>query len=170
MGTRADFYTGKGRDANWLGSVGMDGHPETISEQLSLTLEFQSIASEADWTESVAAVFDAHEEHTLPEMGWPWPWDDSNTTDYAYTYEAGKVWVSCFGRLWVTLQWALEEEDAWDAMEGGQLDFPDMSAIKNIRYDSGNAPMIFGVKADGSLGMVNDEVVAKDKAQKEGRS
>ena len=165
MGTRGDFYIGKGPDANWLGSIGMDAHPETISEQLSLTLEFQSIASEADWTESVAMVFGAHDEHTLPEMGWPWPWDDSNTTDYSYTYDNGKVWVSCFGTMWVTLQWAMEEEDAWDKMEGGQLKLPDMAAIKNIRYDSGNAPMIF---RGGRI--VNDEVVAQNKAQKEGRS
>ena len=164
MGTRADFYIGKGRDANWLGSVGMDGNPEDIARHLSLDLS-QTIASENDWVESVNMVFTAHPEHTLPEMGWPWPWDDSNTTDYAYTYDEGKVWVSCFGTRWVSLRWALEEEDAWDKMEGSQLALPDMSAIKNIRYDSGNAPMMF---RGGRI--VNDEVVAQHKAQQEGRS
>ncbi|MFH1835312.1 MAG: hypothetical protein ABH851_03885 [Methanobacteriota archaeon] len=29
--------------------------------------------------------------HTSPEQGWPWPWEDSGTTDYAYAFEAGKV-------------------------------------------------------------------------------
>jgi hypothetical protein len=27
MGTRADFYVGRGKDAEWLGSVAFDGYP-----------------------------------------------------------------------------------------------------------------------------------------------
>jgi hypothetical protein len=30
MGTRADFYVGRGPDAEWLGSVAMDGYPSGV--------------------------------------------------------------------------------------------------------------------------------------------
>lgn len=28
MGTRADFYVGRGKDAEWIGSVAFDGYPD----------------------------------------------------------------------------------------------------------------------------------------------
>ena len=30
MGTRADFYIGKGTDAEWLGSIAWNGYPDGI--------------------------------------------------------------------------------------------------------------------------------------------
>jgi len=78
MGTRADFYIGTGTDAIWLGSIGMDGMPEMVGPLLSSVLDqCQGTCEESCWKEAVALVFAAHEEHTLPERGWPWPWNDS---------------------------------------------------------------------------------------------
>jgi hypothetical protein len=164
MGTRADFYIGKGKGAAWLGSIGMDGSPDAVAGDMSFSAK-TTISGEDDWVESVAAVFQSHEEHTVPEMGWPWPWDDSNTTDYAYTFDQGQVWVSCFGQAWVTLVTALTEQD-WDEGEMNTLEFPDMSSSKNIRWDAGNAPMIFGVKTDGSMGLVNNEFSVLEETKK----
>jgi hypothetical protein len=51
---------------------------------------------------------------TRPEDGWPWPWEDSRTTDYAYAFDNGKVWASCFGYAWFD---PLEEEPEDDGNE-----------------------------------------------------
>ena len=158
MGTRADFYIGKGLDSVWLGSIGMDGDPGNVADELSFSAK-TPIADEDDWVESVAVVFRGHTEHTLPERGWPWPWDDSNTTDYAYTLDQGRVWASNFGCEWRPLENYLFDDysETLNALPSKIEIFPDMSKIQNIRYDSGNAPMIFGVTKDGHFGLVNDE-------------
>src|ERR1019366_740841 len=31
MGTRADFYIGRGASAEWLGSIAWDGHPDSVA-------------------------------------------------------------------------------------------------------------------------------------------
>lgn len=160
MSTRADFYIGMGKDATWLGSVGMDGDPKSIAEELSFTAQ-TTIADEDDWVESVAVVFRDHIEHTLPERGWPWPWDDSQTTDYAYTLFYGQVWVSNYGCRWMHLEDYLSKSPTIVQMLDNLPDatevFPDMSKIKNVRLDSGNAPMIFGFDGAGHVGLVNEE-------------
>lgn len=99
MGTRADFYVGRGKSAEWLGSIAWDGYPNGHPEPL-LTLE-----SEADFRAKVAEIIES-EKGTTPDMGWPWPWKDSNTTDYAYAFDAGCVWGTRFGHGW----WAADEE------------------------------------------------------------
>lgn len=38
MGTRADFYVGTGANAEWLGSIAYDGHPDTIYKVLDLEI------------------------------------------------------------------------------------------------------------------------------------
>lgn len=34
MGTRADFYVGRGPEAEYLGSIAWDGHPEGMPSEL----------------------------------------------------------------------------------------------------------------------------------------
>lgn len=34
MGTRADFYVGRGEQAQWLGSIGWNGYPEGINKEV----------------------------------------------------------------------------------------------------------------------------------------
>lgn len=160
MGTRADFYVGKGKDATWIGSVGEDGNPQAVAELMSISPGI-TISSEDDWVESVAVVFAQHPEHTVPERGWPWPWDNSSGTDYTYTLDEGQVWVSCYGCPWRPLEYAINspvEFDRFSDLDHRSLEFPDMSKIKNVRWDSGNAPMIFGQTVDGGVGLVNDEM------------
>jgi hypothetical protein len=149
MGTRADFYYGTGPEAQWLGSFAWDGDPATVAQRLSLD-EGQHIASEADWRESVAAMLAGLDDATLPEQGWPWPWADSRTTDYAYTFvdhPEGGVLVSCFGSAWVGLEAALTDDDWPQWLSNTDLQkevFPDMTAIQNVRWDKGSGVIVIG--------------------------
>lgn len=95
MGTRADFYSGLGESAEYLGSIAWDGYPDGLPKEL------RSASSDAEWRRIVLAELMARDDATAPVDGWPWPWDDSRTTDYAYTFAAiggqEAVWASCIG-------------------------------------------------------------------------
>jgi hypothetical protein len=92
MGTRADFYVGRGAKAEWLGSVAYDGYPDDFEVLLGAK-------SETDWREAVAHMFEGRDDVTVPAQGWPWPWPDSNTTDFAYSFDEGKTWIHKRGWL-----------------------------------------------------------------------
>lgn len=149
MGTRADFYLGRGRDAVWLGSFAWDGDPATVATRLSLDAG-QHIASEADWRESVAAMLKATADATYPEMGWPWPWEDSTTTDYAYAWvhPEAEVMVSCFGSPWVELPVVLATPDDWVDTRTSPAVFPNMKAIQNVRWDEGSGVIVITGNGD----------------------
>jgi hypothetical protein len=136
MGTRADFYVGRGAQAEWLGSVAYDGYPDGPPEPIL------SATSADDFRERVRAVVTSGDDGTLPEQGWPWPWDTSSNTDYAYAYDAGRVWISCFGCAWV-----LTEDDLESAADKVAV-FPDMSARKAVAApgSSMSGAMAFVVK------------------------
>lgn len=91
MGTRADFYVGKGPEAEWLGSIAWDGYPSGVADNVFTP------KIEKTYRKRVEAFLQTRDDTTLPADGWPWPWEDSCTTDYAYTFHNGKVYVSCFG-------------------------------------------------------------------------
>jgi hypothetical protein len=123
MGTRADFYTGRGESAEWLGSIAWDGYPSGIPTELLG-------ASTEDAFRTALAAFGPHrDDWTAPEMGWPWPWDTSHTTDYAYAFDGGHVWGSCFGGAWFD-----GREDEPDDKAGPCAVFPDMTERKNVTY------------------------------------
>lgn len=96
MGTRADFYVGRGADAVWLGSVAYDGYPDGFRRWPDL---FKAEVQE-DWTERVRAMLKERRDATTPDHGWPWPWEDSNTTDYAYAFDGGVIYGNRFGHGW----------------------------------------------------------------------
>lgn len=133
MGTRADFYVRKDTgDMEWLGSIALDGNPAGIDTQVL----------DADREEAFkyqVAKFIEREDGTNPYMGWPWPWDDSRTTDYAYIFENGKVMASYFGG---SLFDPLEPDD-----EEGESKlknyFPDMKDVKNVTFGQRSGLIIF---------------------------
>lgn len=95
MGTRADFYVGRGESAEWLGSIAFDGYPDGIASSVLNAI------TEAGYRNAVSDLLAVERRHaTLPDEGWPWPWETSDTTDYAYAFDGGRVWGACFGYEW----------------------------------------------------------------------
>lgn len=98
MGTRADFYIGTGPDAEWLGSIALDGYriDEMKKKDSHSTADnaacwaIKSAKNEVDYREAVLSLLKINDDATLPADGWPWPWEDSHTTDYAYAFVDGK--------------------------------------------------------------------------------
>ncbi len=119
MGTRADFYVGRDDAAEWLGSIAYDGYPgEGIPSPLL------GLATEEDFRVAVEKILTS-DHATRPEQGWPWPWDNSGTTDYAYAFDSVEqaVYVSSFGGVWV---------HARNLGTDGEPTFPDMTDRKNV--------------------------------------
>jgi hypothetical protein len=84
MGTRADFYIGRGDNAEWLGSIAFDGYdvPEHILR----------MDKPENFREGVEQFLKTRDDATFPADGWPWPWDDSSLTDEVWAFDDGKVW------------------------------------------------------------------------------
>ncbi len=132
MGTRADFYIGRGESAEWLGSIAWDGYPDGIDKAV---LE---ATTPEDFRATLGAFFAKREDVSLPADGWPWPWDDSRTTDYAYALDGGKVYGSCFGHSWFDPLVASEKEDE----NSTKVIFPDMTAKKNVQLGGDKSGLI----------------------------
>lgn len=138
MGTRADFYIKKADENEliWLASIAWDGYPDSIDKpvleaktQTQFVAELQKFLLERD-------------DVTLPKEGWPWPWDNSNTTDWAYCLNEGKVYANNFGRGWHDP--LVETEDDEDPEIIWEHKYPDMKEIKNVRYDNGSGIILIG--------------------------
>lgn len=102
MGTRADFYVGRGPDAEWLGSVTWDGYPDGFDTP------FYRATSESQYRGAIMAVAKERNDWTSPEEGWPWPWETSRTSDYAYAYDDGKVYAA-----WNDCWWEIKPDDQY---------------------------------------------------------
>lgn len=124
MGTRADFYVGRGKEAEWIGSIAWDGYPDGVDE-----LMLRSITEDM-YRKRVQSFLESRDDATFPEMGWPWPWDDSRTTDYAYAFDGGGVYASGFGGGWFLA--TSKESDPKTTSKTAE--FPDMSDRKNISF------------------------------------
>lgn len=138
MGTRADFYIRKEKTMEWLGSIDWDGHPESIDEPLL------KATTEHEYRQEVTRFFNNdRDDVTLPENGWPWPWEDSRTTDFAYIFENGKVMGSNFGYpLFDPINLPTEEDDSDEEL--GKMDdyFPNMKHIQNVNFGKGSGLVI----------------------------
>lgn len=142
MGTRADFYIGRLESADemaWLGSIAWDGYPDGIDGDV-LTQE-----SPEAFVNALNAFFARRDDVTTPERGWPWPWDDSGTTDWAYCFDltTNAVFGSNFGRPWHDPLRPESEEDEDDVEPDGPVArFPDMKDRKNVRWDKGSGVIV----------------------------
>lgn len=132
MGTRADFYVGKGEKAEWIGSIAWDGYPDGVPS------EILNAKDESKYREKVTSFLNGREDKTLPEDGWPWPWEDSNTTDYAYSFDGSMVVGSCFGGFWFDASNPPEDEPE----NGEKPIFPNMENVQNVSYGK-NSGLIF---------------------------
>ena len=140
MGTRADFYIGRGQGAEWIGSIAWDGYPDGIAKAVLTT-------TTPDTFRAAVAQFIMREDGTTPEMGWPWPWNDSQTTDYAYALDAGKVWGSCFGRAWFDPLNVPAEDSVCEGEKTAV--FPDMTARKKVAFGERSGAIILTKRVAG---------------------
>lgn len=118
MGTRADFYTEKDKKLNWLGSIGMDGMPNNMESNII------SSTSGYSFKKNVKSFLNNRGDATFPKDGWPWPWNDSNMTDYSYVYlsKPKKVGITNFG-VWQEIEGGIVEKEITGIL------FPNMSEI-----------------------------------------
>ena len=100
MGTRADFYIGKGKNAEWIGSVAWDGYQWGERIESNDNDEITAATTDQEYREAVTNVVEGRDDGTTAEMGWPWPWDNSCTTDCAYCFVDGKVEAFSWGCDW----------------------------------------------------------------------
>lgn len=109
MGTRADFYIGRGPESKWIGSIAWDGYPDGMPPELF------ECTTESDFL-SVLAGFLEREDATIPDAhNWPWPWEDSHITDYTYAFDDARVWISNSGYAWKTLEEYTKEAEKQNA-------------------------------------------------------
>jgi len=131
MSTRADFYVGRGVEAEWLGSIAHDGYPSSIPPAIKMA------AAEDAYRVAVTELLVSRMEKdaTLAGDGWPWGWDDSRTTDYAYAFAEGACWGSYFGGPWFDpLTTNPSETQDWIEYEDRLVFpvFPDMHNRRNV--------------------------------------
>lgn len=135
MGTRADFYVMDGARVDWLGSVAFDGCPEGFEDT-----PIFGCKAEADFRAAVAAELAGRDDATLPAQGWPWPWKDSGTTDYAYVFDAKQSVVSHYNYG----EGPMVPQDGAKDPDAGQFPFPDMSAGANVTFGKRSGLLILG--------------------------
>lgn len=138
MGTRADFYIGRGKDAEWIGSIAMDGYPFRPGHPVELL----NITDRAKYRRAVRKIINEVGHGTTPDQGWPWPWENSQTTDYAYAFDKGRdgkwrVYAACFGHGWVPRgKFPSDESDARDAFwNRPKVEFPEMTPPADPLHD-----------------------------------
>lgn len=125
MRTRADYWVGRGKDAEWLGSTSWDGYPDGVPKLVIRAID------ETNYRFLVADLLKDRDSATSPEMGWPWPWEDSSTTDYAYTWDDGIVWASCFGHNWFDPK---QPEPEHSDIPPEPAVFPDMTSRQRVTF------------------------------------
>jgi hypothetical protein len=137
MGTRADFYiteNGKLTQDCWIGSVAWDGYEwDNKDNPISLAKDKEEFLFHA------TIMLGKRDDTTFPDQGWPWPWKDSDLTDYAYIFDDidKKVYV-------------YEKERYKDyKMEENQLprksyELPNMESIQKIDYGQRSGVIILG--------------------------
>lgn len=133
MGTRADFYIGRGAKAKWIGSIAWDGYPDGLPKAL------KTAKTKAAFCRVVKAL-GKRDDWTAPEQGWPWPWDDSCTTDYAYAFDGERVWASSFGGKWFK---ANGKEP--DGRSTKTAVFPNMKDRSNLTLGKRSGIMLIGI-------------------------
>lgn len=138
MGTRADFYVKTTAELEWLGSIAWDGYPDGIEASV---LEADT---DATFRAAVAKFFADRDDVTLPERGWPWPWNNSDTTDYAYVFADGVGVVHKNYRAEIVRSAIRDGENDHQRVPSVTYDHPDMSARKAVRFDKGSGLIVLG--------------------------
>lgn len=127
MGSKADFYMGRGLGAEWLGSIAWDGLPTGLPPDL------RAIDKEDDWREEVTLFIEGRDDGVLADAGWPWTWDTSHGTKYTYAFDRGHVWACCYGSSW----WRADrDEPDHTTLKRKAAILPDMSLVPKLESGS----------------------------------
>jgi len=148
MGTRADFYVGRGENAEWLGSIAFDGYrihevkegDGGKNDDLAACVQIKLADNEASFRAGVEKLLSLNDTATTPAQGWPWPWETSSTTDYAYAFD-GQTWVSVFGHAWFDAKLPRPENDSEQPKSAV---FPDMTKRKNVTLGPRSGLIVIG--------------------------
>ncbi len=124
MGTRADFYVGNGVTAEWKASIAYGGYPSGIDDAL-LTAR-----AEEEYLAALRTFLVERDDVSGPDHGWPWPWNDSHTTDYAYCFIDGRVEAYSFGHG--PFDPTVEDAEGDVHRVGEKALFPDMTHVQNV--------------------------------------
>lgn len=94
----ADFYLGRGPNAQYLGSVSTAGAPEDIE----VWARFQNLDDEnyvqSDYVEEVRDLIGTPRDGCANGTAeWPWEYASSSDTAWAYVFDAGTVYVYRYG-------------------------------------------------------------------------
>lgn len=138
MGTRADFYVGKGKDAEWIGSIAWDGYRDGIDDAV---LQASSVDA---FRSAVAKFFVERDDVTLPMRGWPWPWKTSATTDCSYWFFDGQVWDEDDDR------YASCSADPDSKPIGDDIDYPVFDTDRFARDGQRSGLIVVTKRADGT--------------------
>lgn len=143
MGTRADFYIGRGANAEWLGSIAFDGYPDGIAAALL------RVSTAGEFKNELNKFFSDRSDVSLPRHGWPWPWPDSRTTDYAYAFDDGRVWACPFGQYWFPAtaedpDLPFDKSGTREEIDARKVVFPDMTQIQNVTLGKRSGLLIIG--------------------------
>lgn len=141
MGTRCDFYLGRGPAARYLGSIGHDAYVDAMAER------FENVHSEAEFESRLQLVFSEYGE--IPaSKGWPWPWRDSATTDTVVAFDQGQCWTRHPDNVWALLSTFDEPTDqpcVFADMRSEQEATPEGRLRLRLRY---GADLAVGPKED----------------------
>lgn len=97
--TSADFYIGSGPDAEYLGSVEIDGDRITMEQAGMFDRPSREKYGEDTYRSVVASVLaDAIADETGWKGSWEWMHESSHFTDMAYVYSKGAVSVFTQGK------------------------------------------------------------------------
>lgn len=165
MGTRADFYIGRGENAEWIGSVAWDGYPDGIvsatlydpetgntgdrdAEEGEVSYGLPTlfeVPTEEEFRQMVTGFLENRQDGTKPADGWPWPWKDSGTTDYSYAWDGDQIYISNYGSAWQDK----EEHDRREAQEDPpelpeSAVFPNMEDRQNVTLGQRSGVIIVG--------------------------
>ena len=136
MGTRCDFYVqikpGKMRIKDWRGSLGWDGYPGGLIHEQVGNPGFFGVTRTSDFLAAIKGVFAKRDDFTHPDMGYPWPWNDSWMTDFAYVFNEPehRVDVYFFGKLLPPEHWY--DEPHFNPETEKVAIFPDMTSKQNV--------------------------------------
>lgn len=125
----------------WIGSVAFDGYPEGF-ESTPEEIQLITAQSESEFRAAFAEVTSKRDDATLPENGWPWPWEDSLLTDFAYVFDCERgIDIFCFGRPYYGENM---DEDSDNEPEKVSGYFPDMKLVQNVNYGKRSGLLFIG--------------------------